>query len=282
MGWRNYRRSGNVHDRRRAGGGGLAVGGGGAILIAIVALLFGVDPREVLGGQSGGQPGGVASPREDELADYLSVMLATTEDVWNPIFARSGVPYRDPQLVLYSGLDRSACGSAQAAMGPFYCPLDEGIYIDLNFADDLRRFGVDGDYAFAYVLAHEVGHHVQGQLGILEGVQREQQRLGGTRANQISVRAELQADCFAGVWAHAMVRDGRFAEIGVTRTDIAAAIAAAEAVGDDRLQQASRGQVVPDSFTHGSSAQRARWFGVGQQSGDPERCDTFSQPYAQL
>lgn len=287
MGWRNYRRSGNVSDRRGRGGGGLAVGGGGAVLIALIAMFFGIDPRVILGGDPGAGQTQTApaqqSQRSNELAEFMSVMLATTEDVWNPIFQNAGVAYRDPGLVLYTQLDRSACGTARAAMGPFYCPLDENIYIDLNFFEEMRsRFGVEGDYAFAYVLAHEVGHHVQGQLGILEQVQREQQRLPEQLSNQVSVRTELQADCFAGIWANAMQRDGRFAEVGIQRTDIASAVAAAEAVGDDRLQQSARGYVVPDSFTHGSSAQRVRWFQVGERSGDPDSCETFRQPYEQL
>lgn len=274
MRWRDLRRSGNVQDRR--GMGGLALGGGlGTVVIALVAMLFGVDPGAVLqqqpaGGAAGG-PGAAPPPAAaDTMAEFVDRVLGSTEDTWSDIFTRSGERYAEPTLVLFSGYDRSACGSAQAAMGPFYCPLDQTVYIDLSFFQDLRQqLGAPGDFAQAYVIAHEVGHHVQTLLGISERVHQARQSLPEAEANALSVRQELQADCFAGIWAN---RAQPVLEPG----DIEEGLNAASAIGDDRLQRQSQGRVVPESFTHGTSAQRMRWFQRGYQTGQVDRCDTFN------
>ncbi len=242
MRWQGGRRSQNVEDRR-----GMPVG------------------RSV---QVGPPP-----PGQDELADFVSVVLADTEDTWNPIFAAAGRVYEEPRLVLFSGAVQSACGMAGAAMGPFYCPADRKLYIDLSFYDELkRRFRAPGDFAQAYVIAHEVGHHVQNLLGISDQVQARQQRVGRAEANDLSVRLELQADCLAGIWGHHTERERDMLETG----DLEEALNAAAAIGDDRIQREATGRVMPDSFTHGSSAQRVRWFRVGFESGDVDRCDTFA------
>ncbi|MGH7446224.1 MAG: KPN_02809 family neutral zinc metallopeptidase, partial [Longimicrobiales bacterium] len=259
MRWRSGRRSGNVQDRR--GRGGMMIGGGlGAIVITVVALLLGVDPDTIP--TTGTAPGGEVTTGEadqfrgvDEEADFISVVLADTEDTWSAIFAERGATYEEPQLVLFDGVVQSACGLAQSAVGPFYCPSDQQLYLDLSFFRELsQRFGAPGDFARAYVVAHEVGHHVQTLLGISDDVRAAQARASQTESNAIQVRMELQADCLAGVWAHHAQRERQVLEPG----DIEEALAAAAAIGDDRLQRETQGRVVPESFTHGTSAQRTR------------------------
>ncbi len=280
MRWDRSRASENVEDRRdqgsrlRAGGRGLGMG---TVAIVLVAMLFGVDPSAVLN-LVGGLEGPVAQqhsappPADDEAARFVSHVLGDTEDTWRALFAQSRTPYTDPKLVLYSGSTDTACGLGQSASGPFYCPGDHKVYIDLSFFQELgSRFGAPGDFARAYVIGHEVGHHVQNLLGISGQVQDERQRSNAVRANQLSVKLELQADCFAGIWAHHADRARQILEAG----DIDEGLNAATAIGDDRLQKQAQGHVVPDSFTHGSSAQRVRWFKRGVESGDPAVCDTF-------
>lgn len=280
MRWENGRRSDNIEDRRsmRVNGRGLAGGGIGAIILALVAMYFGVDPSVVLN-QTGSlappqethQPA-PSSPEEDKLKDFVSVVLADTEDVWGTLFKESGKSYQPPTLVLYSGAVQSACGFAEAAMGPFYCPGDHKLYLDMRFFNDLaKRHDAPGDFAQAYVVAHEVGHHVQTLLGISDKVNAARHRASEAAGNAMQVRMELQADCFAGVWAYHANQARHVLEPGDTEE----ALAAAAGVGDDRLQQQARGYVVPESFTHGSSAQRMRWFNRGMQGGDPGQCDTF-------
>ncbi len=279
MRWERGRRSDNIEDRRgmRVSGRGLAGGGLGAIVLALVAMYFGVDPSVVLN-QAGSlapaeqtQPASF-SPEEERLKDFMAVVLADTEDVWGALFRDSGRQYEQPKLVLFSGAVQSACGFAQAAMGPFYCPADRKLYLDMSFFDDLaRRHGAPGDFAQAYVVAHEVGHHVQALLGVAEQVHAARRRAGEIEGNALQVRMELQADCFAGVWAHHAQRTRQVLEPG----DVEEALAAAAGVGDDRLQQQARGYVVPESFTHGSSEQRMRWFQRGMRTGDAAQCDTF-------
>ena len=289
MRWRTGRRSDNIEDRRsepgmpmRVGIPGARVGGVGLILLVLAAAYFGIDPTVLLEGMGGLGTGPASgppvstqrqpSPADDEMKHFMSVVLADTEDTWNAIFSQSGKRYEEPTLVLYSGAVRSACGFGQAAMGPFYCPPDQRVYIDLSFYDDLRqRYGASGDFAQAYVLAHEIGHHVQNLLGISDKVQAARQRLGEGEASALSVRLELQADCLAGLWAHHANRSRQILETG----DVEEALAAASAIGDDRLQRKSRGYVTPDSFTHGSSAQRTRWFKRGLENGKLSGCDTF-------
>ncbi len=259
------------------------ISGIGGIVLIVILLMLGVDPSALLTssgsmqtpGQTSGQAPGTytGSPEEEELKEFVSVVLADTEDVWRALFRDMGRQYPDPTLVLYSGAVSSACGMGQAAMGPFYCPGDQKLYIDLSFYDDLkRRHNAPGDFAQAYVVAHEVGHHVQTVLGIASEVRRAQQGASKEEANQIQVRMELQADCFSGVWAKQADRARNVIEPG----DIDEALNAAAAIGDDRLQRQAQGYVVPESFTHGTSAQRARWFKRGFQSGNPDACDTFS------
>lgn len=281
MRWKGRRRSSNIEDRRSAAGGTRLVGGGiGTIAIVLAALYFGIDPSVLLEGvQSVNVPSDTGTvPREqdfsdDPLADMVSVIVADTEDVWNRVFAESDRRYQEPVLVMFRGATRTACGVGQSHMGPFYCPADSKAYIDLDFYTELKnRFDAPGDFAQAYVIAHEVGHHVQHLLGITEEVQRSRPGLSEGEANRMSVRLELQADCFAGVWAHRTEREHGFLEQG----DVDEALNAASAIGDDRLQQRGGGAVSPESFTHGTSEQRARWFRVGLQSGEPARCDTFS------
>jgi uncharacterized protein len=279
MRWRGRRGSENVEDRRgnRIPGGGLAVGGGGAILLVLLGLFFGFDPRPLLevgggGGQGGPQEEAPIPGPKDDLSQFVSVVLADTEEVWGNLLRAQGQAYREPKLVLFKEAAQSACGFAQSAMGPFYCPPDEKLYIDLSFYEDLRRrHGAPGDFAQAYVIAHEVGHHVQNLLGISDKVQAARGRMSETEYNQLSVRLELQADFFAGVWAHHAQREFQILEEG----DIEEALQAASAIGDDRLQKEARGHVTPDSFTHGTSAQRVRWFRRGFESGDPSQGDTF-------
>ena len=264
------RRSGNVSDRRGMRGG-LVGGGLGAVVIAVVVMLLGGDPGEVLQQVDPGPSNPAAAPSpDDEAGVWVSRVLATTEDAWHDIFASTGGQYEEPSLVLFSGATQSACGLGQAAMGPFYCPLDRTVYIDLSFYDELRdRLGAGGDFAQAYVIAHEVGHHVQTLLGISDQVRAAQQRVGRVEVNELSVRQELQADCFAGVW-------GNRTRALLDPDDPAEALNAAAAIGDDRLQQATQGRVVPESFTHGTSEQRRSWFERGFRSGDPQSCDTFA------
>ena len=230
-------------------------------------------PTTPYDGGGGGLDPGSAAP-QDEPGQFVSTVLASTEDVWSELFRGAGADYREPALVLFTDGVQSACGMAEAAVGPFYCPPDHKVYIDLGFYDELRsRFGAPGDFAQAYVIAHEVGHHVQNLLGVSREAQQLQRRLDEAEANEVSVRVELQADCYAGVWAHHAERTRGVLEAG----DIDEALGAASAIGDDRIQRESRGYVVPDSFTHGSSAQRQRWFKTGFESGSVEACDTFSR-----
>ena len=282
MRWEGGRRSSNVEDRRGRGGRQMLVGGGlGTIVLALVlALFFGVDPSFLLqtapsggGPAATGQTGAPADGVPDPAADFISVVLADTEDTWTEVFAESGQRYQAPRLVLFSDSVQSACGYAQAAVGPFYCPPDQRVYIDLAFFDDLRqRFQAPGDFAQAYVIAHEVGHHVQNLLGLTARVQDARQRLSEAEGNALSVRLELQADCLSGIWAHRADRARQILEDG----DIEEALTAASAIGDDRLQKQARGYVTPDSFTHGSAAQRVRWFRRGFETGQLESCDTFT------
>jgi predicted metalloprotease len=280
MQWQMGRRSDNIEDRRGVGMGGVAIGGGlGTVVLILVALFLGVDPRMLL--QGGDTSVGVAppaverrapAPGEDQAKEFISVILADTEDTWSEIFRRMKREYRDPTLVLFSGAVRSACGTAESAVGPFYCPADQKVYLDLSFFQELRdRFRAPGEFAEAYVVAHEVGHHVQNLIGISDKVRSMQSRGGEREANALSVRLELQADCFAGVWANNANRSRHILEQG----DIEAGLNAAAAIGDDRLLKQSRGYVVPDAFTHGSSAQRVRWFKRGLESGAVGQCDTF-------
>lgn len=279
MRWRTGRRSSNIEDRRgiRISRAGLAGGGLGTIVLALIAMYFGVDPRVVM--QTSPSSSTVTSsqpvpPEQQELAEFVSVVLADTEDTWHALFRdRDAGGYQEPRLVLFSGAVESACGFAEAAVGPFYCPADQKVYIDLSFYDDLRqRFRAPGDFAQAYVIAHEIGHHVQTLLGISQQVHNAQRRAGKAQANALSVRMELQADCLAGVWAHHADRTRGILESG----DVEEALNAASAIGDDRLQRQAGGYVTPDSFTHGSSAQRVRWFSRGMKEGRLEACDTFA------
>lgn len=281
MRWRDSRRSDNVEDRRGARAPRVAVGGGlGILVIALVIYLLGGDPTPLLqqAGPAGGAPSASVpnaefTAQENELAHFVSAVLAETEDVWNAQFQAMGRTYEEPKLVLFTDAVQSACGYAQAAMGPFYCPPDGKVYIDLSFYQELKeRHGAGGDFAEAYVIAHEVGHHVQNLLGIADEVRRQSARLDEREANALSVRQELQADCFAGLWANQAQRSRQILEAG----DLEEALNAAAAIGDDRLQRESSGRVVPDAFTHGSSEQRMRWFSRGFQSGDLRQCDTFA------
>ena len=271
----DQRESSNIEDRRGMSiGGGLGIGG---VVIVIIAAFLGYDPGQILSTvQQVSPPRETGTPVEgvptDEMGHFVSKVLGSTEDVWMEIFRRSGKEYRPPKLVLYSGAVRSACGLGRSAMGPFYCPNDEQVYIDLSFYQDLKdRFHAPGDFAQAYVIAHEVGHHVQnlgGGFAKMEAAQRSGSR---SEFNQVSVRMELQADCYAGVWGHSA--QGRKQ---LDPGDVEEALTAATAIGDDRLQKQSQGYVVPESFTHGSSAQRVRWFKRGMDSGRPQDCDTFA------
>lgn len=267
-----------MEDRRGASPSRLAIGGGvGTLAVVVIALLFGADPTAILQQLQGTQvsvpsESGVIDPAQQELAEFVSVILADTEDVWRQIFESSGATYEEPRLVLFSGGVESACGMASAAMGPFYCPGDAKVYIDLSFYEDLQnRFQAPGDFAQAYVIAHEIGHHVQNQLGVMERVNAARGRVSESEFNEISVRLELQADFLAGVWAHHARKSRDFLEAG----DIEEALRAASAIGDDRLQKQSQGYIVPDSFTHGTSEQRVRWFRKGLETGDVTQGDTF-------
>jgi uncharacterized protein len=275
--WREGRQSENVEDRRGVSGRGLAFGGIGSVVILLIALFLGVDPRTLLnGGGSDPAPGSQATrpanPEEDELKALSSSVLANTEDVWQEIFRQRGQQYRPPKLVLFTDRINSPCGLSSAAVGPFYCPGDQKVYIDLSFYRELKtRFRAPGDFAQAYVIAHEVGHHIQNLTGTMNKVDSMRGRISERENNDLSVRLELQADFYAGVWAHYAQQKGLL-EAG----DIEEALNAATAIGDDRLQKETQGYVVPDSFTHGTSAQRMRWFQRGFQTGDIKQGDTFN------
>jgi hypothetical protein len=283
MRWDRSRESDNVEDRRgEDGGGGMRLGGRsiglGTVVIAVIAMLLGVAPRTALNLVAGlnspaaQQQSTPPPPANDKAASFVRHVLGDTEDTWRTIFAQSKRTYEDPRLVLYSGSTPTACGMGESATGPFYCPGDHKVYLDLAFFQELsNRFGAPGDFAQAYVIAHEVGHHVQNLLGISAQVDAERRRSNEVHANQLSVKLELQADCFAGIWAHNADQARQLLEAG----DIDEGLNAATAIGDDRLQQKARGQAVPDSFTHGSSAQRVRWFKRGIESGNPGNCNTF-------
>lgn len=308
MRWEDFRRSDNVEDRRGegfsggfGGGGGRIPGGrgglgiGGLIIVGLIAWATGINPAVLIGGAeilfgdgsqqsqpvdrqanapANGQPRANAGAKpDDQLGQFASAILAQTEDVWTDIFKQQGRTYRDPGMVLFSGATGSACGTAQSAMGPFYCPNDQKVYLDLSFFQEMRqRFRASGDFAYAYVIAHEVGHHVQNQIGLLQKVQERQRQVSRSEANALSVRVELMADCLAGVWANHADERFRILEDG----DVDEALNAASAIGDDRLQQQSQGRVVPDSFTHGTSAQRSSWFKRGLKGGSLQQCNTFS------
>ena len=304
MRWDEFRTSDNVEDRRGQGGGGgggfgIPIGGGGGLGIGTIVVLglvgwaLGIDPRILIGGAEmvtrGGQqqyeqrapapsgrsgaPAGSTGAPADQTGRFAAAILGNTEDVWKDVLpAQANKSYPPTRMVLYSGGTRSGCGTAQSAMGPFYCPLDKTVYLDTSFFQEMqRRFRAGGDFAYAYVIAHEVGHHVQNVLGILPRVQARQREVGEREGNQLSVRVELMADCLAGVWA----KNSNDKWNAIDENDIRQAVAAAQAIGDDRLQQQGRGQVVPDSFTHGSSEQRVRWLMTGLKSGQIQSCDTF-------
>jgi predicted metalloprotease len=268
------RSRGGMRISRSAKGGGI-----GVMLLLLIAAFFGIDPSALLQGVSStsvsnsGVPQSSNSAADNTLRDFVSVVLADTEDTWHELFRQLGGTYQEPTLVLFSGAVESACGFTEAAVGPFYCPGDQKVYIDLRFYQDLRdQYQAPGDFAQAYVIAHEIGHHVQNLLGIAQQIQALRGRLGPIEANALSVRQELQADCFAGIWAHHAHRSRHILEAG----DIEEGLNAASAIGDDRMQRQARGYVTPESFTHGSSAQRVRWFKRGLVSGDLQSCDTFN------
>lgn len=294
MRWDDFRRSTNVEDRRGQGGGfGRMPGGGGGrlgigtiVVLGIVGYALGIDPRILIGGAEmfagGGGPaitqqerpsGQAPTPPKDREGDFASAILGSTEEVWNQILpGQGGRKYEPPRLVLFRGATKSDCGLGQAAMGPFYCPVDRTVYLDLSFFEEMRtKFRVSGEFAYAYVIAHEVGHHVENVLGILPQVQQRQRQVSQVEANRLSVRVELMADCLAGVWANHADKKYSALEPG----DVENAMNAASAIGDDRLQKQSQGRVIPDSFTHGTSEQRVRWFMTGLKSGDMRQCDTF-------
>ena len=305
MRWEDYRRSDNIEDRRGEdmadaapdGGGGFNLGGAGhlglgaIVVLGLIGWAFGIDPRILIGGaeivQQARHPSQYDRPapqqraerstaQPDQLGQFVAAVLAETEDVWSEVLpAQKGIKYVPPRLVRYDGETHSGCGGARAAMGPFYCPVDQKVYLDTSFfADMKKRYGGGGDFAYAYVIAHEIGHHVQDQLGILGKVQNAQQHaLGKAQSNALSVRLELMADCLAGVWAANAQSKFHVLEPG----DIEKAVNTAQAIGDDRLQQASRGYAVPDSFTHGTSAQRVQWLNIGYKSGQVDSCNTFAR-----
>jgi predicted metalloprotease len=284
----NQRPSSNVEDRRGRGGGGGGGGGpmlgglgfGGIVLLLVFSVLFRVNPLDLIGGMPGGMVSdepGVSGAPSDATGNFTSRVLGSTEDVWSKLFADRKVPgagsaYAEPTLVLYTGAVQSGCGQGSAQMGPFYCPLDSKLYLDTSFFDELAsRFAAPGDFAQAYVIAHEIGHHVQKLNGTSDKAMQAQRTMGKTQYNAFSVKMELQADCYAGVWGHVAEQNGQI-ETG----DIDEALKAATAIGDDRLQQQGQGYTVPDSFTHGTSEQRVRWFRRGFDGGDPAQCDTFN------
>jgi len=286
MRWEGNEQSDNVEDRRSGGGGGFPIGGRsvgiGTVAVALIAgWVFGINPLTVLGLLTGGgdpapqvqQGPAPKPPANDREAAFVSTVLKNTEVVWTAIFRQNNGTYNAPKLVLFRGVTATACGTGQAAMGPFYCPGDQKVYIDLGFYDTLKnQLGAPGEFAQAYVIAHEVGHHVQDELGVTAKVDGMRGRLSQTQNNALSVRVELQADCFAGVWAHHSQESKKWLDPG----DIEAAMNAAQKIGDDALQRSAGRAVVPDSFTHGTSAQRQRWFGAGYQSGQIQSCDTFA------
>jgi predicted metalloprotease len=287
MRWEGNRESDNVEDRRGegGGGGGFSIGGGGlgigAVVIALVGgAIFGINPLTILGMLSGGgspapqtqQGPAQLPPANDTQANFVRTVLADTEDTWGQLFKQGGANYVNPKLVLFRGAIRTGCGQGQAAMGPFYCPADQKVYIDLDFYETLKnRLGAPGDFAQAYVIAHEVGHHVQNLLGIADKMEQARGRASPAQANAMSVKMELQADCFAGVWANHANEARKILEQG----DVEEAMNAAAKIGDDALQKSRGGAVVPESFTHGTSAQRQRWFGTGLKTGSVKACDTF-------
>ena len=279
MRWESGRRSSNIEDRRGMSGGAM-VGGGGIgmiILVLIISFVTGTNPLELMQQVDTGAPTGEAVPTgtpaaDDPEAQFVAVVLGDTEDTWRRVFAQSGGTYEDPVLVLFDGSVRSACGMASSAVGPFYCPGDHKLYLDLSFFRELaQRFGAPGEFARAYVVAHEVGHHIQTLLGTSSKVQQARSRASERQANELSVRQELQADCYAGVWGHHASRRNLLEE-----GDVQDGLRAAAAIGDDQLQKQSQGYVVPESFTHGSAEQRQRWLLRGLQSGDMNQCDTFN------
>ena len=283
MKWRNRRVSRNVEDRRSESGlGAKKIGGVGVVVITLASMYFGINPKLIMGllegtGMTGSTPTQNSNysptPEQQQLAQFTGVVLADTEDAWNGLLKEAGIRYEEPKLVLFTDRVKSACGQAEAAMGPFYCPGDHKIYIDLGFYQQLKNnHDAPGDFAQAYVIAHEVGHHVQNLLGISSKVQNAQRSMGKTEGNQLSVRLELQADCFAGIWAHRTEKAKRILETG----DIEEALNAASAIGDDRLQKQARGYASPESFTHGSSKQRVKWFKKGLLGGSIQECNTFS------
>ncbi len=297
MRWRGSRQSSNVEDRRGASGPAMAGGGGLFRLLFMAYRIFGFKGVAVaavglvgyglytgdlgqmlVGGTSSGGQSTISKPveqsaKEEETVQFVSVVLADTEDTWNALFKAEGKNYKQPKLVLFRGSVKSGCGLGSAQMGPFYCPLDQKVYIDLSFYDDLKsRHGAPGDFAQAYVIAHEIGHHVQTITGISSQVHKAKQKLSQVKANQLSVKQELQADCYAGLWAHHANRSRQILETG----DVDEALTAASAIGDDRLQKQAQGHVTPDSFTHGSSEQRVRWFKRGLEQGSLNACDTFA------
>ena len=287
MRWDDFRRSDNVDDASAGGsglGGGFRLGGGAVIVVVVISLLLGKNPLDVLTLLESGAPPSVQAPASsvppgvptpapnDPQRDFVRAILGDTEDFWTAELARRGTRYQPPRLTLFRGQIGSACGFASAAMGPFYCPGDQRVYLDLHFFQELsQRFGAPGDFARAYVIAHEIGHHVQNQLGLMREVEQKGANASDRVRNALSVRQELQADCFAGVWGHSAQQRG-----ALDTRDIEQGIAAASSVGDDRLQQQARGYAVPESFTHGSSAQRVKWFRVGLASGDLRQCNTFA------
>jgi len=297
--WRDLRRSQNVEDMRGRsgglgrGGGGMRIGGVGLLVMLLIAWLLGANPLQLLSMLAGGGAiGGASGPAldvpepaplpgpgpdgagQDEGAQFVAAILGDTEDTWSQIFQANGRQYEEPRLVLFTDVVRSACGTAQSAMGPFYCPADRKVYIDLGFYRDLeQRFGAAGDFAQAYVIAHEVGHHVQNLLGIADKVHAQREQLPEAQSNALSVLMELQADCLAGVWANHTQRAKQVLEQG----DVEEGLRAAAAIGDDRIQRQSQGYVVPEAFTHGSSEQRVQWFRRGIETGDTEACDTFGE-----
>jgi predicted metalloprotease len=287
--WDDFRSSGNIEDRRGMGGG--AVGGlglGTVVILGLIGWALGIDPRVLIGGAevvTGGRPGyeqrqsGPTGAPTDETGRFVAAVLGDTEDRWKEIFQQAGSTYREPRLVMFSGVTSSGCGHAQSAMGPFYCPNDQRVYLDSSFFRDIeQRFrgcsGKSCQFAQAYVIAHEIGHHVQNQLGILPKVQQAQQGRDRAAANRLQVLVELQADCFAGIWANRAQAKWNFIEPG----DVEAALQTAAAIGDDRLQKQSQGRVVPDAFTHGTSEQRVRWFTTGLKAGSISACNTFQDP----
>jgi predicted metalloprotease len=286
MRWQDYRRSDNVEEGSSSGpsmfGGGLRLSGGAIILVVVVSLLLGKNPLEMLALLTGGDGGPVvqtqapptatrAPAANDPQTEFVSRVLGDTEDVWGGIFQQMGTRYQPPKLTLYHGQIASACGFSSAAAGPFYCPGDRKVYLDLSFFQELsQRFGAPGDFARAYVIAHEIGPHVQNQLGLMEAAQQKMANASDRSRNDMSVRLELQADCLAGVWGHSSMQRKI-----IDAKDVESGMAAAAAVGDDRIQKQTRGYVVPEGFTHGSSAQRAKWFRAGLDSGDLRQCDTF-------